>query len=138
PYNNVDTGYAGTVHFTSTDANATLPGNTTLSNGPGTFSVTLTTAGSKTVTATDTVTSSITGTSNAIVVSAAAANHFAVSAPSGASTGAAFNFTVTAKDQFNNTATGYTGTVQFTSSDSAASLPGNSTLSSGSGTFSAT
>ena len=33
-------------------------------------------------------------------------------------------FTVTAKDAFNNTATGYTGPVQFTSSDGSAVLPG--------------
>ena len=60
------TAYAGTVHFTSTDAGATLPADTTLSNGAGTFSVTLQTAGSQTITATDA--SAITGTSNGITV----------------------------------------------------------------------
>jgi hypothetical protein len=45
---------------------------------------------------------------------------------------------VTAQDSSNNTATGYSGTVHFTSSDSLAILPADSTLSSGSGTFSAT
>ena len=48
------------------------------------------------------------------------------------------SFTVTAKDPFNNTATGYTGTVRFTSSDTAAALPGNNTLTNGVGVFSAT
>src|SRR5207302_11225751 len=82
--------------------------------------------------------SSITGTSNAIAVGAAAASHFAVSAPASATAGSAFNFTVTALDALNNTATSYAGTVHFTSSDGAATLPANSTLTNGTGTFSAT
>ncbi len=73
------TGYTGTVHFTSSDGQAVLPANATLTNGVGTFSVTLETAGNQTVTATDTTTSSITGTSNTIAVAAAAATHFSVS-----------------------------------------------------------
>src|SRR5207247_4837345 len=40
-------------------------------------------------------------------------------------------FTVTAKDAFGNTATGYTGTVAFTSSDSQAVLPAKYTFGSG-------
>jgi hypothetical protein len=60
--NNVDSGYAGTVHFTSSDGQAVLPANATLSNGFGTFSATLKTAGNQTITATDTSNASITGT----------------------------------------------------------------------------
>ena len=63
------TGYTGTVHFTSSDTSAQLPADATLTNGVGTFSVTLETAGTQTVTATDTVTSTITGTSGNITVS---------------------------------------------------------------------
>ncbi len=137
-FNNVATGYAGTVHFTSSDAQAILPANSTLTNGTGTFSATLKTTGSQTLTGTDTVTASITGTSNTIAVSAAAATHFSVSAPSSVTAGTAFSFTVTALDQFNNTATGYAGTVHFTSSDGQAILPANSTLTNGAGTFNAT
>ena len=70
-FNNPATGYAGTVHFTSSDGAATLPANSTLTNGVGTFSATLRTAGSQTITATDTTTSSITGASNTFVVSLA-------------------------------------------------------------------
>src|SRR5205823_1275217 len=83
-FNNTATGYSGTVHFTSSDGAATLPANSTLTNGTGTSSATLTTAGNRTITATDTITSSITGTSGTIVVSAAAATHFSVSAPAAA------------------------------------------------------
>src|SRR5205085_2202034 len=121
-FNNTATGYGGTVHFTSSDGAATLPTGRAPTNGTGTFSATLETAGSQTITATDTATSSITGTSNAVAVSAAAATHFAVTTPAAATVGTAFNFTVTARDQFNNTATGYAGTVHFTSSDGAATL----------------
>ena len=72
------------------------------------------------------------------VVVTAVATHYNVSAPATSTVGAAFNFTVMALDQFNNTATGYTGTVHFTSSDASATLPADSTLSNGAGTFSAT
>jgi hypothetical protein len=61
-------GYAGTVHFSSTDAQAGLPANSTLTNGAGSFSATLKTLGNQTISATDTVTPAITGTSNAISI----------------------------------------------------------------------
>ena len=102
--NATDTGYSGTVHFTSSDGAATLPADVTLVNGVGTFSATLRTAGTQTLTATDTVTASITGTSNNITVNAAAATHYTVTAPAAATGGVAFSFTVTALDAFNNTA----------------------------------
>jgi streptogramin lyase len=65
------TTYSGTVHFTSTDADATLPANYSYVAGDAgvhAFSVTLNTAGTWTVTATDTTTSSITGSETGIVV----------------------------------------------------------------------
>ena len=68
-FGNVATGYTGTVHFTSSDASAILPADSTLTNGAGTFSATFQTAGIQTITATDTATISITGTSGSIPVS---------------------------------------------------------------------
>jgi hypothetical protein len=138
PFNNTASGYGGTVHFTSSDGQAALPADSALSNGAGTFSATLKTAGTQTITATDTTTSSITGSSSAIAVSPSAATHFAVSAPSSATAGVAFTFTVTALDAFNNTATGYGGTAHFTGSDGNATLPADGKLGNGAGTFSAT
>src|SRR5262249_22572487 len=131
-FNNPATQYAGTVHFTSSDGQAILPTDSTLTNGTGTFAATLGTAGSQTLTATDTNTS-ITGTSGTISVSAANATHFSVSAPATATAGGAFNVTVTALDAFNNVATGYTGTVHFTKSDSGAGsvVPTNYTFVAG-------
>jgi hypothetical protein len=134
-FGNVASGYAGTVHFTSTDGQAVLPIDSTLTNGTGTFSATLKTAGSRTITATDTVTGSITGTTSGIAVSPASTTHFTVSAPASTTAGTPFSFTVTARDQFGNAATGYAGTVDFSSTDGAAVLPPNSTLTNGTGTF---
>ena len=134
-FGNAVPGYTGTVHFTSTDPAAVLPANTTLTGGVGTFSVTFKTTGSQSVTATDTVTSTITGTSNAITVVSGAATHFQVAVPGIATVGVATSVNVVALDQFNNLATGYTGTVHFTSTDATATLPANTTLTSGAGTF---
>ena len=57
-------------------------------------------------------------TSNAIAVSAATATHFSVNAP-GAPRPGLPSTSRAALDQFNNTVTGYAGTVHFTSSDGA-------------------
>ena len=125
-FNNVATAYTGTVHFTSADRAAVLPGDYTFTGGDAgahTFSATLKTAGSQSVTATDTVTGSING-STSITVNPAAATTFTVT-PAGTThtAGTAFNVTVTAKDAFGNVATGYTGTAHFTSTDGIAVLP---------------
>ncbi len=138
PYNNTAAGYAGTIHFTSSDAAATLPANATLTGGTGTFSATLKTAGSQTLTAADTVSATIAGTGSAVHVNPAAATHFLVSAAATATAGSPFTFHVTAEDPYNNTATAYAGLVHFSSSDAAATLPGYATLTAGVGTFSAT
>ncbi len=55
--------------------------------------------------------------------------------PSTASAGTATNFTVTAVDANNNTVTGYAGPVKFTSTDTSAVLPANSSLTNGTITF---
>src|SRR5205814_610656 len=55
----------------------------------------------------------------------AAADHYVVSTRTSATAGTAQDVTVTAKDKYNNVATGYTGTVHFTSSDNAATLAGD-------------
>jgi hypothetical protein len=129
---NRDTSYTGTVHFTSTDSQAVLPANYTFTAadmGMHTFSATLKTAGTRSITATDTVTSSITGTQSGIVVNPAAATRMTVSGfPSTITAGVAGNVTVTLKDSFGNVATGYRGTVHFTSTDSQAVLPPNYTF----------
>ncbi|MGC8640522.1 MAG: DUF4082 domain-containing protein [Isosphaeraceae bacterium] len=121
PNGTVDTGYTGTIQFTSTDAQASLPSNFTFSStnqGTYTFPVTLKTAGSQSITVTDTSTLVVTGTLSGITVNPAAASQFVISGlPSSAFAGSAQTFTITAKDPYGNVATGYTGTVQLSSSD---------------------
>jgi large repetitive protein len=66
--NNLVATYSGTVHFTSSDSQAGLPGDSTLTSGAGTFSASLASVGSQTITSTDTVTATITGSSSSIEV----------------------------------------------------------------------
>lgn len=137
--NNVVTGDTGTVHLTSTDPGfVNSAGDSTLTNGVGSFNVVMKQAGSQTVTATDTVNGSITGISNDILVNPGAPAQVIVSAPATTNGGATFPFTVTVTDLFGNLATTYGGTLHFTSSDAAAVLPANSTLTGGTGFFNAT
>jgi hypothetical protein len=135
------TGYRGTVHFTTSDrgTGVVLPANYTFTAGDGgvhTFSngVILVTAGTQTVTATDTANSGLAGQAH-VTVTAAAASTLAVSAPASVTQGSPFTLTVTARDRFGNRATGYRGTVHFTTSDRGAGvvLPANYTFTAGDG-----
>ncbi len=71
---NVATSYLGTVHFTSSDSKAVLPADytfTTADKGSHTFTATLNTVGTQSITGTDTLTQSITGTQSGITVNSA-------------------------------------------------------------------
>jgi hypothetical protein len=122
------TGFTGKVHFSSNDPFATVPADYTFvsgDHGVHTFTgVILGKAGTRVISVDDTTTPDIAG-SFAIKVNPGAATHFAVSAPSSATAGTQFSITVSALDAFGNVATGYRGTVMFSSSDGSASLPGN-------------
>ena len=63
------------------------------------------------------------------------ASHFSVTAPAASTTGVAVQVRVTALGASGATATTYTGTVHFTSSDSKAALPTDAKLIGGLGTF---
>src|SRR5439155_1442916 len=137
--NNTDTSYAGTVHVTSSDASATLPADSTLSGGTGSFDATLQTVGEQSITATDTLTSSITGSQRAEERRVGKECKFRGTGYNDPNTaGHQHGVTVTALDTFNNTDTSYAGTVHVTSSDASATLPADSTLSGGTGSFDAT
>jgi hypothetical protein len=129
-----DTGYLGTIHSSSSDAHAVLPATYTFTaadKGSHTFTVTLETAGSQSITATDGANSGVTGAESGIRVNPTAASHFVLSGLSTTVTvGTPKTFTVTARDAYGNVATGYLGTVQLTSSDNHASLPGSYTFTS--------
>jgi hypothetical protein len=133
------------VTFSSSDSQAVLPANYTFTStdqGVHTFTVTFKTAGTQSLTAKDTANSTITSTQSNITVNPAAASTLSVTGfPSPTTVGTSASFKVTAKDAYGNTATGYTGTVKFSSSDLLASLPANYTFTStdaGVHTFTAT
>ncbi|TMF08960.1 MAG: hypothetical protein E6I37_15745 [Chloroflexi bacterium] len=133
PYGNVATGYAGTVHLSSTDALASLPADysyTGADAGVHQFAVTLKKAGSQGVTATDTSNGSLTATQT-LAISPAAAASLVLSGLSNAIAGTGQTATVALYDPYGNVASGYTGTVRFSSSDVLAVLPANYTFSSG-------
>ncbi|MGA2683378.1 MAG: PKD domain-containing protein, partial [Candidatus Bathyarchaeia archaeon] len=145
--NNVIDGYLGKVYFTSTDNNAILPYKSTSpysftlgDSGSHIFSgFTLETAGSQTITVTG---GTISQTSSGITVNPASASAMVVTGfPSPTTANVVRTVTVTAKDPYGNIATGYTGTVHFTSTDVSAALPSDyqfSSTDSGIHTFSVT
>jgi hypothetical protein len=136
--NHVATGYADTVHFTSSDAAAILPADAMLTNGTATFIATLRTAGNQTLTVTDVVLPSMHNSAGPIAVAPAAASQFAVTAPLNVVSGTAFTFAVKAQDAFRNLVPGYAGTVHFSTNARSATVPVNSTLLNGAGSFTAT
>ncbi len=131
--------YTGTLTFSSsTDHQALLPTPGTLTNGVGTFTATFLTAGQETLTATDLAAQpTLTGTSApALLVTPLATSALVITAPPTVFVGQQVNFTVTATDQYGNpTGSAYTGTVQFSSTDSSAPMPPSTTLTNGTGTF---
>jgi predicted outer membrane repeat protein len=135
----VDPNFTGTITFASTDPLAGLPASYTFTSadqGVHTFSVTLKRAGAQTIAAIDATTGSAT-----LTVAPAAASQLVVSGPSSVAHGTAFSLTVTVEDPYGNVATGYTGTVHFSSSDTTATLPANYTFKAsdnGTHTFSVT
>ena len=125
-FDNVATGYTGTVHFTSSDGAAFLHADVTFTapnaGSLSLFGAELRTAGGQTMTATDVTTASLTATES-LTVNAAAASNLRVSAPASATAGSGFAVTVRLFDAYGNPATGYRGTVHFISDDAAAVLP---------------
>ena len=126
---NVLTGYTGTIHFSTSDAGAgsTLPPDYTFLPSDGgvhvfTGGVTLVTPGSQIVTATDTLNAAITGSAMVSVRPGVAAS-LTLAAPATGTEGSGFAITVTARDGLGNIATGYNGTVSFTTSDPAQQPP---------------
>jgi hypothetical protein len=128
------TGYTGTVHFSSTDPDATLPADYTFvagDHGKHTFAgVVLGKAGNRVILAADASAPGSAGSAT-VKVNAGAVTQFGITAPKTATAGTAFNITVMAEDAFGNVVSGYQGTVAFTSSDGSAVLPNNYTFAAG-------
>lgn len=139
------------VGITSSDANATLPANNTLSSGTQTFAITLRTVGTATVTASDiTDPGKTANTTPSLTVNAGAFTKLQILVPGetadpGSGTGKTgtpdvqtagilFNVTVRAVDADWNLVSSVTDVVGLSSTDGSATLSGNSALSGGTGT----
>jgi hypothetical protein len=111
PFGQTAVGYTATVHFTSSDGQAVLPGDypfTSADAGMHTFSgaVTLKTAGNQTITARDTATSSITGSASVTVTPAAAHHLLFLQQPTDTAAGQTISpVIVEVVDQFGNVET---------------------------------
>jgi uncharacterized repeat protein (TIGR01451 family) len=119
----VVTGYAGKVHFSSSDPQAVLPPDSTLVNGEATFPVTLRTAGTRTLTVADLGKATARGTAKTTVTPAAVSGLRATGLVEPTKVGLRQLLTVAAVDAFGNINPGYRGTVALTSTDAAAALP---------------
>jgi hypothetical protein len=140
-----------TVAITSSDGAANLPSNGALATGTRTFSITLNTLGSRTVTATDATDGAKTAnTSAAIIVNGAVAKLQLLvpgetaapgtttgmtGTPTAQTAGTPFIVTVNAVDANWNVVSS-THTVGITSTDAAATVPANAALVAGTRTFS--
>lgn len=128
--NAVASTFTGTVSFSSTDDQATLPGNysfTAANNGVATISgLILKTAGTHSVNATQIGNTSVTGSQTGVAVYPGNTVSFLLTkkGDSTATAGEELDFSVIAKDVYNNTVTGFKGKVMFTSTDAQANLPG--------------
>ncbi len=124
PHGSVATSYRGTVHFSSTDdgVGVSLPSDYTFvsgDNGVHVFSsdVTLVSAAYQMVTAEDTSYNAFVG-SAIVSVSASSGTHLVLTGQRTISPDVPLTLTATALDTNGNIATGYTGTIHFTTFDS--------------------
>ena len=148
-HGNLASGYRGTVHFAlspaglvalaapaaATPTGTTLPGDYTFTPGDAgrhTFTgLTLTGAPAQGFAVTDLADASVTGSAT-VAITPGPASSLKLTAPPTATAGSSFPVAVTAFDQYGNTATGYTGTVHFTSDDNqtGTQLPGDYAIAS--------
>jgi hypothetical protein len=130
-YGNVATGYLGTVHFTSSDAQAVLPADYTFTaadQGAHTFTVALDTAGLQSLSVSDLSAPAVTGSQAGITVTPAQATQIVISYPADPQAGVAFTVVVNIIDNYGNVVPNWTGTVHFQSSDAQAVLPADYTF----------
>ena len=136
--NAIVSGYAGTVHFSSTDPQATLPANytfTTVDAGVHVFSATLKTVGIQSITASDTVASSINGSQTGITIVTGSASVLALNSGNNqvgaAGTQLANPLSVLVMDNIGDPVVGIT--VTWAASSGGGSVGNVSTVSNGSG-----
>jgi fibronectin type 3 domain-containing protein len=129
---NVLFGYRGTIHFTSSDTGSglVLPGDYTFvaaDRGRHSFLVTLVSTGTQTVTAQDLLARSTKGNAR-LTVNPTSLPTFVLRTSTTAVAGVPFNLFVQVVDGTGQSIPTYTGTVHFSSSDPAATLPSDYTF----------
>ncbi len=136
-YGNIATSYAGMVSISSSDSAATLPSNALLTNGIGSFTITLKTAAAQSITATDTLISLITGTSSSISVLPATVDHITIN-PSSSTVAAntTQSYSIAAFDTYGNSLGKVTSATTFTASG--ATISGNTVSAANAGTYTVT
>lgn len=118
--------YQGTVDFSSSDQAAVLPSPyafTAADGGTHTFTVQFNTTGSQTLTVSDSTYSSISGSASVMVTQPSSVSSLSATLPASSQAGVDVPLTVQALGANGSAASGYQGTVDFTSSDPAAVLP---------------
>src|SRR5439155_1466890 len=133
PFGNTTPSFIDNVIFSSSDSPAVLSAGytfTSLDAGVHTFSATLKTAGSQSITVQDASNPAVTsGTQAGIIANPAAATHLQFAGfPLSVLASSSHDFTIVALDAYGNIAVGYRGTVSFISSDSQSALPANYTF----------
>ena len=139
-YNNIATGYRGTVLFASSDSAASLPTSyhyVAGDQGTHPFSgVSLGTVGTQSITAHDTVQASLQGTQGGIVITGNSASRLTLTGAASTAAGQAQNILIAAVDAYGNIDANFAGTVVFTTTDPCATLIPNYTFSAAdAGTF---
>ena len=143
-YGNVDTGYTGTVEFSSSDAQVAagsgLPLAYTFTTGSGgddgvhTFTATLKTAATQSIKVSDNSVPALTASQTGIAVTAAAATQLKIVAtPASVIAGVEFALTVDAEDPFNNVDKTYGGQVLLALTSGSGSLTGMTSMYAASG-----
>ncbi|RKH64817.1 hypothetical protein D7W81_17910 [Corallococcus aberystwythensis] len=127
-YGNLLKDYAGTVRFTSSDAQAVLPPDAVFApadEGQKTVSgLVFKTAGTQSLTVTDTATPALTATVDADVRASTAASFEVIASAGPFGAGQGLSYELVAHDSYGNVAKEYASTVTFSSTDAQAVLPG--------------
>ncbi|MBS0263724.1 MAG: VCBS repeat-containing protein [Planctomycetes bacterium] len=129
-FGNISTVYSGWIAVATTDPQAPLsyvyfsPADAGVKDIP----VTLYTAGTHAVTLSDYANSAVTLTQTGLKVTPAAPASVGFTTIQSTVAGTAQNFTVTIRDAYGNAATDYRGTIDFSSTDSKATLPASYTF----------
>lgn len=121
PDGSINTGFTGTIGFTSSDPLATLPGSVIFSAADGGQKIVpgliFRTAGPQSITATATTPVANSGTSFSQVRPGAGAVYSLSGLPGTVTAGQTVPVTLTVRDEFGNIATGYAGSVSVTTND---------------------